>query len=211
MNKLIKLLFAITMVAVASGCTINHPVANDYSGFLSENGKTGDLPKTSLKTEYAIDPATQNHRYEFRAATVGYAHLWIVEFGKILDETLNAPYVQSSFGKLSKSTSGTDSSGNMVAFTLEKYEFKNYRAYVTMKITLSNNGKEILNKTYSSEGESKGGQMWGSGPFGMKNATLDSTKSAIDKILAEFIADIPKSLIIRSGNPRQVGKNNKTG
>src|SRR6478735_1252317 len=146
MNKLIKFLCAITMVAAASGCTINHPVANDYPQYLVDNGSVGDLPKTNIKTGYSIDSATQNHRYEFRAATVGYAHLWIVEFGKILDETLNAPYVQSSFGKLNKSIPGAESSGNLVEFTLEKYEFKNYRAYVTMKIALSSNGKEILNK-----------------------------------------------------------------
>jgi hypothetical protein len=67
------------------------------------------------------------------------------------------------------------------------------RAYVSMKIVLSNGGKEIINRIYSSEGDSKGGQMWGAGPFGMKNATLDSTRSAIDKILTQFINDIPKA------------------
>jgi hypothetical protein len=36
-----------------------------------------------------MTPNTENHRYEFRSAMVGYANLWIIEFGKILDETLN--------------------------------------------------------------------------------------------------------------------------
>jgi hypothetical protein len=193
MNTLIKSLFVIILFAAASGCSINHPVANDYPQYLSKNGNTSDLPKTNIKAEYLIENSTQNHRYEFRAATVGYAHLWIVEFGKILDQTLNAPYVQTSFGKLNKSIPGTENSSNFVEFTLEKYEFKNYRAYLTMKIVLSSSGKEILNKTYSSEGDAKGGQMWGAGPFGMKNATLDSTKSAIDKVLSEFITDVPKT------------------
>jgi hypothetical protein len=62
-----------------------------------------------------------------------------------------------------------------------------------MKIVLSNGGNVILGETYRAEGDSKGGQMWGSGPFGMKNATLDSTRSAIDRILQQFINNIPQA------------------
>jgi len=115
-----------------------------------------------------------------------------VEFGKILDETLNAPYVQSSFGELIKAGEEVKGFGSDIKFTLNNYEFKNYRAYVSMNIILLDDGEELLNKNYTSEGESKGGQMWGAGPFGMKNATLDSTRTAIDKILTQFINDIPK-------------------
>lgn len=192
MHKLKNALFAMVVLAAVTGCSINHPVAKDYPGYLSAHGNTGNLPKSDLESDYRIDGTTQNHRYEFRAATVGYAHVWIVEFGKILEQTLNAPYVQSSFGKLERQVSGTDAAGNLIEFTLSNYEFKNYRAYVSIKIVLSKDGKEILNKTYSSEGDSKGGQMWGAGPFGMKNATLDSTRSAIDKILTQFINDVEK-------------------
>lgn len=186
-------IIVLTIVGVVSGCSINHPVAKDYPQYLAEHGKEGNLPKTELESSYQIDGKTETHRYEFRAATVGYAHLWIVEFGKILDDTLNAPYVQSSFGALKKVNADAKESGNIVQFTLNSYEFKDYRAYVSMNIVLSNGGKEIVNKTYSSEGDSKGGQMWGAGPFGMKSATLDSTRTAIDKILTQFINDIPKA------------------
>lgn len=188
--KSIGLIF-LMLAGALSGCSINHPVAQDYPDYIAEHGNEGKLPKTSLESTYAIDGQTEKHRYEFRAASVGYAHLWIVEFGKILDLTLNAPYVQDSFGKLEKA-SATDS-GNSVAFTLNSYEFKDYRAYVSMNIALLKNGKEVLNKNYSSEGSAKGGQMWGAGPFGMKSATLDSTRSAIDKILTQFINDIPQN------------------
>ncbi|AFV00320.1 hypothetical protein [Simiduia agarivorans] len=187
--KHVGLLFLV-LASVLSGCSINHPVAKDYPDYLVEHGQVGNLPKTSLESTYGIDEQTEKHRYEFRAASVGYAHLWIVEFGKILEQTLNAPYVQESFGKLEKA-SATDA-GNAIEFTLNSYEFKDYRAYVSMNIAMSKNGKEVLNKNYTSEGSSKGGQMWGAGPFGMKSATLDSTRSAIDKILTQFINDIPQ-------------------
>jgi hypothetical protein len=193
MNNISKFLLVIAFFGIASGCSLNHPVAKDYPEFIAKHGSVGNLPKTDLDTGYLIDPKTMAHRYEFRAVTVGYGHLWIVEFGKILDETLNAPYVQSAFSRLQKQSSSSGVAGNLIEFTLEKYEFKDYRAYVSMKIVLSNGGKTILDKTYSVEGYSKGGQMWGAGPFGMKNATLDSTKSAIDKILIKFIGEIPKT------------------
>jgi hypothetical protein len=193
MKKLIGPLLVIAALGMTSGCSINHPIAKDYPEFLTKNGNVERLPKTSLESDYVIDGKTQNHRYEFRAVTVGYAHLWIVEFGKILDATLNAPYVQSSFGRLEKQSGGLNAAGNLIEFMLENYEFKDYRAYVSMKVVLSHGGKVILSKTYKGEGGAKGGQMWGAGPFGMKSAALDSTKSAIDKILIQFINDIPKT------------------
>jgi hypothetical protein len=140
-----------------------------------------------MEAEYQIGNQTKFHNYQFRAATVGYAHLWIVEFGKILDKTITSNYVQSAFGRLDKNA---EANGNMIQFELENYEFKNYRAYTALNIKVLNSGVEIFKKTYRSEGGSQGGQMWGGGPFGMKNATLKSTKQSIDKILEEFINDI---------------------
>jgi len=32
--------------------------------------------------------------------TVGYANVWIITFGKILDENLKSEYLQNSFNKL---------------------------------------------------------------------------------------------------------------
>ncbi|WP_317930705.1 hypothetical protein [Halioxenophilus sp. WMMB6] len=191
MNNNIIILAALIFVGALSGCSISHPVAEGYPEYLAKYGNEGSLPPADLDANYIIDGQTQNHRYEFRAATVGYAHLWIVEFGKILDETLNAPYVQSTFDRLEKGELADANKGNLIAFTLDSYEFDNYRAKVSMTIKLMEDGQEMLNKSYSAEGSSKGGQMWGAGPFAMKSATLDSTRSAIDKILTQFINELP--------------------
>ena len=137
-----------------------------------------------------IDGETENHRYEFRAATVGYAYIWIVEFGKILDQTLKAQYVQDAFDKLETLTANESTNGNLIEFRLESYEFKNYRAYVSLKVRLTNDDVEVINNTYRSEGIPPGGKMFTGGPFAMKNATLRSTKSAIDDILNQFIVDL---------------------
>ncbi|MGQ9427226.1 hypothetical protein ACXYTJ_15825 [Gilvimarinus sp. F26214L] len=175
------------LTALATGCSINHPVAQDYDQHLEKYGAETTLPRAEMEAGYSIGADTMEHSYQFRAATVGYAHVWIVEFGKILDKTVNADYVQSAFGKLEK---GDGESGNLIEFELEDFEFKNYRAFTTLNIKVKNSGTEVFNKTYQSEGRSQGGQMWAAGPFGMKNATLKSTKQSIDVILENFINDV---------------------
>lgn len=186
MKKILPTLFLL-VVFLSTGCSINHPVARDYDAHLVKYGSEKNLPTTEMESEYSIDSDTMNHSYQFRAATVGYAHVWIVEFGKILEKTLSAEYVQSAFGKLEQ---GEGRNGNLIQFELENFEFKNYRAYTVLNIKVLNSGNEVFTKTYTSEGGSQGGQMWAAGVFGMKNATLKSTKHSIDAILEEFIADI---------------------
>lgn len=182
-----NLLATLTLAVSITGCSISHPVEKDYDQHLAKYGAERILPKSNLDAKYVIGDSTQNHSYQFRAATVGYAHLWIVDFGKILDKTLSSGYVQTAFGALQK---GPQAEGNLIEFELESFEFRNHRAYTTLNIKVTNSGAELFNKTYSSEGASQGGQMFLAGPFGMTNATLSSTKHSIDNILSEFIKDI---------------------
>lgn len=177
------------IVVVSSGCSIKHPVAKDYNQYLLNNDNQSTLPKTELETEYFLDRQTKNHRYEFRAATVGYANLWIVEFGKILDETLKANYVQQAFGKMEQVSEQSGKEGNLVLFTLKKYEFNNFQAHVSLDISFLNGNKKF-NKIYHTDGKSQGAKMFFGGVFAMKNAIQQSTKLAIDDILREFIQDI---------------------
>src|SRR5688500_13264428 len=122
MKKAVVGSILLLLAGLMSGCSVNHPVAKDYPQYLSKNSNAVALPKSALKSGYFIDGKTQDHRYEFRAATVGYAHLWIVEFGKILDATLQAPYMQTSFGQLAKATAESGNEGNLISLSLEKYE-----------------------------------------------------------------------------------------
>lgn len=194
MNKLFSLAL-LALLILSTGCSINHPVVKDYDPFLEKYGAETSLPNTSIEAEYSIGSETQVHNYQFRAASVGYAHVWIVEFGKILDKTLQADYVQSAFGQLKKQDKNQLNNDPIVEFELKSFEFKNYRAYATLNIKVLDSEREVFNKTYSSEGQVQAGQMWGAGPFGMKNATLKSTKNSIDKILGQFIQDLNNNKI----------------
>lgn len=190
------------LLALTTGCSINHPVAQDYDAHLTKYGAEKNLPAAEINADYSIQPNTLSHNYQFRAATVGYAHVWIVEFGKILDKTLQAPYVQTAFGGLNRAESD-QSSGLHIDFELTDYRFENYRAYTSLMIKIYDLGKEVFAKTYSSQGTAQGGDMWLAGPFGMKTATLESTKNAIDKILEEFIGDINSKITAPSEEPVQ--------
>ncbi len=188
MNRVAVLLLG--LVAFTSGCAISHPVAKDYDAHLVKYGSEKVLPMTDMEAGYLLGPSTKGHSYEFRAVSVGYAHVWIVEFGKILDKTLQADYVQYAFEELDRGVRGRDDSGYVIEFDLTSFEFKNYRAHTALDITVRKDGDEVFEKLYRSEGRSQGAQMWTAGVFGMKNATLKSTKQSIDTILEQFILDL---------------------
>lgn len=186
--KALRLMMIVLAAATMAGCTIKHPIAKDYDQYLAKNKGEVTLPKSTIEAEYEITSNTASHHYEFRAATVGYAHLWIVEFGQMLEATLNSDDVQAAFGKLTKAQSAPDNA-SVLRFNLENYEFKDHMAHVTLNISLEQHGKTVLNKTYHATGKSQGGKMFFGGPFAMKNATQQSTKYAVDEILREFIND----------------------
>lgn len=188
--KKFTMLILVVLLILSTGCSVKHPIAVDYGQYLTNNENKNNFPAIKVESDYALTQNTINHHYEFRAASVGYAHLWIVEFGKILDETLKSKDVQSAFGRLSKIDSEASNKGYFILFDLENYEFKNYQAFISLKISLTKDGNVIFDKTYKADGKSQGGKMFFGGPFAMKNATQQSTKLALDQILRAFIEDI---------------------
>ena len=101
MKRIIYFLGLGIVALMLTGCSIlKHDIANDYGEYLIKHEGKSILPKTPLKSEYSMNKSTKKHHYEFRAITVGYENLWIVNFGEILDITLESEDVQKSFGKL---------------------------------------------------------------------------------------------------------------
>src|SRR5216684_146940 len=124
-------LFALGLMMLGTtGCSIQHVIEKDYPQYLAKNPTEPPVNKPQNKAVYTLTQPTLNHRTEFRAATAGYANLWIVEFGKMLDESLKSTPYSPFFS--------TDSSPLKVEFDLQKYEFKNFQTYLTMKVTASN-------------------------------------------------------------------------
>lgn len=189
-----KALIIFFLLLASTGCSINHHVAEDYGDYLINNPNKQGIPKTALSTEYKKTDRTTDNHYEFRAISVGYANLWVVDFDNILDETLKSDEIQSAFDGLTES-SGNSGSKNLIIFNLIDYKYLDYGADIKLNIVLKKNDIEVINKDYTSSGEGQGIQMWAGGVFGMMDAIHDSTKSAMDKILIEFINDINQSEI----------------
>ena len=196
MQQAIKLSVVIGIVVVfSSGCSIRHVVSEDYSQYLLNNEGNYRLSPIDCSAEYILTPSTENHNYEFRAATVGYAHLWIVRFGEMLEKTLQSKDVQSAFRRLSKAKEHGTSREMLIKFNLLDYKFEGFEARVTLQITSLKDGITVLDETYFEKGISQGGKMFWAGPFGMKNAIQQSTKNALDKILSHFIHDMQSNTL----------------
>jgi len=188
------LLIAVSVLWI-SACTIQHVIEQDYPQYLVNNTGSTNLPRTDKASEYFLTPNTQQHRYEFRAVATGYANLWIVEFGKMLDDSLMSTDVQNAFGSLKKVSDSSGNSRGLLIFDLQSYTFEDFGAHITLKISLSRSGEVVFSKTYTQDGKTQGGKMMWAGAFGQKNAVQQSTKFAIDEILQQLILDLNNSTL----------------
>lgn len=195
MKQIMRLTIVICIVVISSSCSIRHVVSEDYSQYLVNNEGNYQLPHSDYIAEYVLTPNTVNHNYEFRAATVGYAHLWVVKFGEILEKTLQSKDVQSAFKQLSKAKDEGTSEVMIIKYNLINYQFEGFEARVKLQITALKNGTVIFDETYFQIGISQGGKMFWGGPFGMKNAIQQSTKNALDKILAQSLHDMKLKIV----------------
>lgn len=186
----LRSLAALAALTMVTGCSIMHPVADDYGKYLENNKGTGQFQTVKVGDQYFMPAATQNHRYEFRSATVGYANVWVVEFGKVLDATMRSKDVVDALGILKKASAETQDAGTTITFDLQNYTFENHGAHVGLTISVKNAAGEIFRKTYNSDGKTQGGKMFWGGAFGMKNAVQQSTKLALDEIINSFIQDL---------------------
>jgi len=188
-RKFRSLLTTAVVMLMASGCSIMHPVGDDYSQYLSNNTGARQFQTVEAGKQYYLPPSTQSHRYEFRSATVGYAHVWVVEFGKILDATMQSKDVVDALGLMKKASSDRSDAGNTIVFDLQNYSFEHHGAHLGLTISVKTATREIFRKAYRADGNTQGGKMFWGGPFAMKNAVQQSTKSALDEIINNFIRD----------------------
>lgn len=173
-------------VMLASGCSIKHQVVKDYPQYL-QNNQGADLGRTDAAHQYALTPSLAGHHYEFRSAMVGYAHVWVVEVGEMLKETMATPDVQHAFSGIAP---GTDDSKGLLRIDLNSYTFDGFGAHLSLGVSYLDNGRTVFAKTYRSDGATQGAKMFWGGPFAMKNAIQQSTKGAVDSIVRQLVADL---------------------
>ena len=182
-------IFLVTVIVLCTS-SCQHFIEKDYPEYLANNIGTANLPKTDKASEYILTPNTQQHSYEFQAVSTGVANIWVVEFGKMLDDTLMSTDVQKAFGALQKVSDMSGSSSSLLIFDLQNYTFEDYGAHISLKISLIRSGREIFSKIYKQHGKTQGGKMVWGGAFAQKNAVQQSTKLALDEILRQLILDL---------------------
>ncbi len=184
------LLFAVMVGLTTGGCT--HQIHADYAQYLVNNEGEVTFSRVSDSTAYYLTPRTQDHSFEFVSAMGGLANTWAIQIGPILDATMNGRDAQTAFGQVTKTLSPDATRGLLIIFDLNNYSFENFEASISLDITARDGASELLSKRYSSVGISQGGKMFWGGAFAMKNAVQQSTKSAVDRILTQFIFDLGK-------------------
>ena len=114
---------------------------------------------------------------------------FVVEIGKMLDDTLKSTDVQAAFGTL-KTVDSASVSGTTLVFDLQNYEFKDFGAHISLNIKLMKDETVFFEKNYVQSGETQGTKMLWGGILAVKNAVQQSTKQALDEILRQLITDL---------------------
>jgi len=187
----------------ATGC---HHIKSDYPAFLAEHGADSDLPPTSLRASYAIEPRTSLHYYEVRSVAAGYGNRWIIEFGDMLDQTMQADYVQRAFVRPSHYTPGRVEPGYALLFELVDYRITSFTAHIQLRISLRHDGQPMFSKLYQADGPEHFGKVAWGGAFTMRGAIQDSTKGAVDQILRTFLNELEPLLKPTQSPPLQAAR-----
>ncbi len=203
-----KALFALLTVLVAlssSGCATQ--VHQDYPTYLANNEGRVNYPHVGRPAQYYLDQATANHSVEIKSWVTGIANSWTVQFGEVLEATMQGRDMQESFESLSRTDNNKDTAGLVLLFHLSDYAFENFQAYIDMTVAAQSHGHQLFSKRYTANGKSQGGKMAWGGAFAMKNAIQQSTKLALDEILTSLLNDLNQALranvTVQSGSSGQ--------
>lgn len=189
MNILVRSALLASVCFFLGACTIRQAVESDYPQYLANNVRESKLPSTDKAKHYFLPPQTKSFSYEFRSFLTGANNLWVVEFGKMLEDTLKSADVQTAFGTLTAVDSASGADATLV-FELRDYSFADFGASISLNVKLMNAGAVTFQKAYTQAGKTQGGKMFWGGYFAQKNAVQQSTKLAMDEILRRLIVDL---------------------
>jgi hypothetical protein len=187
-SRFLQISFLFISLIIFQSCA--HHVAKDYQQYLLNNQGRYKFEESDIEAYYYLTSDTEEHDYRFRAWSVGYAQLWVVNFGDMLESQLNSRDIQQAFKKLRKQYNAKNEKDVLLIFKLNHYDFSVFGAHVDLRIIAKENNINLIDKSYKADGRTQAGKMWGGGPFAMKHAIQNSTWFAINDILTELIHDL---------------------
>jgi len=185
-------LFIICILIFASFLLVScvHNISNGFDIYLKEHPT--NLSKIDIPVSYSIDPNTKKMIYSFRCFSTGITNKWIIKVGDMLKDYLEirGPQIFKKFVPYNK-----DSSISIhIDFAITNYAFKDFRAYVGMKIAVYKNNKLLFSKNYNAIGIREGERIFWGGAYAQRYAVHQSTQSAFDSIMTQFLNDLRNKL-----------------
>jgi len=174
-NRVRQIAVMVATILMLSACALPHYVHSDYAQYLANNRGQIAFPRISVKAYYYLDEKTQNHQKEIRSIMTGYANQWIVEFGPILDSTMQFGDIHQAFISLEKSDAPSQPNDLLLLLKLVDYRFEGFEATVNLKITATYKGTILFEKPYEATGRSQGGKMfWGGEDFRFSQRVIEA-------------------------------------
>lgn len=183
--------FVIAAVAAValSGCA--HQVAFQDANYVT------DAQKQKAAVVAVIDQQTLDRVVPIRSFLTGIANTWEAQPGQMLKQVADIELPQM-FSDYSFATSYSEPQGKgrgiTLALSVPTYDFSEFRASVSVRAVAYGSGKrQLLEKTYSAQGDTQGGKMGVGGAFGMKSAIRQSSLDAYKKIFAQLRVDLEEA------------------
>lgn len=178
----------LAFLACLCACSVN--TRNDYAGYLRNNaGEAAAFPFVGGDFCYSMTERTWAHRKEIKSWLGGIVNTWVVEFGPMLDATMRIGDAQASFRSLRPAT-GNNACVWSSEYDLVSYDFIDNRAKIRLAVRTCGPGGAGAAREYYAEGTPQLGKMYWGKNFAMKNAVQQSTKHAVDAILAAYYTDL---------------------
>ena len=168
------------------GCT--HQVMDTYPRYLMNNRGSLTLPRVKHEVTYELTPASERHRKEVRSMSAGYAHAWVMEFGKAMHATMASEDVRMAVPRIMRGRPSPQSVH--LEMNVQEFDFRNHRAYLILDVKAFAASKLLGQKRYQAEGTTQGGKMFWGGAPAMRNAMQQSSKAAIDQALQQIFSDL---------------------
>lgn len=169
-----------------AGCS--YYVMDSYPRYLENNPTDAGGWVVEGPASYDMTPATERHVRRIKSFMAGWANDWYIEFGKVLTATLESEDLRRIFPSLRRATD--DPAALHLDFELKAYDFRDSRAFLSLAVRIHVDGRLAAHTVYRAEGEPQGEKVFFGGAFAMRNAIHQSTKSAMDLILGELVADV---------------------
>jgi hypothetical protein len=155
-----------------------------------------------------IDQATLNRVDDIHSFMTGIAHSWDARPGVMMKQIADIEFPQM-FGNYHTATSYTEpQTGNQrvtLMLSLLNYDFSNFHSSISMHAVAYGPGRsELLDKTYSGEGDTQGAKMFWGGAFAMKSAIRQSSIDVYKQMFASLRGDLGNLLAQHKATPENL-------